>query len=616
MTNGSQAVYFDGINQCLSFPGDKMPRGNSPRTLEFWLKSNLRRNAFQNHESVVELGTQTVRGSAFRIFTEIKDSKTYLSFWGHNLDPRWMAVIPDDEWHFVAVTFDGATLKCFLDSIFQYEQAIQLATDTTGPCYIGGKPERGWYFNGAVRNVSIWNHARSETDIRKDMIPYHGTTAPYDLKPTEPGLIASFPLNEGAGTAFKSLGNTITGQFVNNPGWTKPIVMNPNPIDEGIWFVIQNKNDVDSDLGIPARRMALRVNDQNQVVMAAIPMEYGSDFSAFLWRTLKVPDAPNRFRLVNKKLGEALALDCSQQQPTIGNFGNYSGQYWLLQNSNSSDHGTNVYTMSNVFITEGKALQYLNGQVTVATKDGNDPKQAWVFQPTNLAIGYHIPSADASKAPHTKKLEFENQFVLHGTNSTSDWAMLNAHLIYRNYFNAIGNNGVMNCLKDAREFSRREVNIITRYDLNDFVASYPLNTDNGGIFDKKWFVDFRGGSGNDPRRNLSVTFITEEMMCKVGVISRGESDKGYREFEQVVHEFSHAIDSICHLNTSANPLAGNSAEWFPWQVQYWFNSAQSAGAASNRKALSPDVSNYLKTIFKESNTWLPPRKLREREPEK
>ncbi len=56
------------------------------------------------------------------------------------------------------------------------------------------------------------------------------------------------------------------------------------------------------------------------------------------------------------------------------------------------------------------------------------------------------------------------------------------------------------------------------------------------------------------------------MMNKVGVYHRGDEDKAYREFEQVVHEFVHAIDFIANLNTKEHTRANGSAEWFPWVV--------------------------------------------------
>ena len=122
--------------------------------------------------------------------------------------------------------------------------------------------------------------------------------------------------------------------------------------------------------------------------------------------------------------------------------------------------------------------------------------------------------------------------------------------------------------------------------------------------DCKTVNDWRGYSGNE-------TVITEEMMCRKGTFMRGLKDDAYREFEQVVHEYGHTLNYqfFKSFNIDKNPMS-YSGEWFPWQMQTWFNSAQSTGASKNRASLNQPTRDFLATIFDEGNTWLPPRLFR------
>jgi len=176
------------------------------------------------------------------------------------------------------------------------------------------------------------------------------------------------------------------GTAVSN---AQEINSNPTPIDAGIWFVIQNKSQVDTDYDIPAKRMALRVKDQVKVEMAEIPLT--GNYDEFLWRTVELAPGAKRYKLVNKKLGMSKALDCCNPDWMIGNLGDYSGQQWVFSNENKSTMGTNAYLMSNELIGDTKAMSLKGNQIVVAGKNRFDKKQAWLFQPMELVSGMKIP---------------------------------------------------------------------------------------------------------------------------------------------------------------------------------------------------------------------------------
>lgn len=591
--SGGKAIYFNGDKQYAEFPYPTgMPSGSSPRTIECWVKLDDGGGA---NQAIIDVGGNvTVGGQAFGIHANKFGKKTEILFWGHYTDARHVATIYDNAWHFLALTFDGNLLRFYLDGVKTYEGARPGLNTVAGTCYLGGNPKYDWYLKGAVKNITLWSTVREYEQIKYDMIPYPC------LGGSENGLVAHFPTNEQNGTTFASADGRVTGTLKQGSTFTKPIPSNPEPIDEGIWFVIQNKADLDHDYGIPARRLALRVNDQGTVTMEAVPLT--GDYDAFLWRTEK--DGPDRYKLINKKLGKAKALDSSLSNFTIGNFGNYVGQAWTLSRFSRDKMGTNAYQLSNNAITTAKAYAYEGNGIVVRDADFNLTNQAWIFQPMEIVAGYHIPAAETENCPFTKKLTLDNGFVLYATNTTSDWATLNTHLIIKNEMEAM-NNTYENKLAD-NSCTIKQIQIISAYDFdNAAAAKYPMVK-----FNEAWMAANRGGNGFSPPLNVSL--VTEEIMCVTRYFN-GKRES-YREFEQVVHEFAHGIDYMCSIESSSAPLndrTDKKAEWFPWEVQYWLNSGQS-GENLHRSQLAANIQEYLENYFDPANTWLPPRTLRTR----
>ncbi len=599
--NGKGLV-FDGENQFVQFQATNFPAGNSTRTLEFWVRAVPKTDGITYH--IINWGQMGASGSSFGVFLRYIEGKYSFGFWGHNQDFQSLATLPDNQWHFVALSYDGGRLRFFLDGELKAIHSVSLNT-SVGDVSIASRAKYPHYLEGAVRDIAVWRTARNQKQIQMDMAGWPTLTG------NESELAAYLPLNEGTGNTFSDKKNVIRGTINGKATWSKPIPDDPNPTDEGTWFVIQNKADLDTDTDIKARRMALSVNGGN-IVWAAIPLT--GDYDAFLWRTVAINGG---YHLVNKKLGLAKALDCSQENPVIGNYGLYSGQNWTIQPANLQDWGTNVYTLSNNFITANKALSLEGNQVRVTAKDAVQTKQAWVLQPMELAIGYHIPVSASGSGPMTQALNLTNGIKVYASNTVRDWSVLTAHLIWKNMLNALNNPNAITRMNGST-FTRKELQIISRFDQNRIVADYPLNmASNQLIFNEDWFTNYRGGSGNDPNRKLSSTTITEEMMCQNGVFSRGYNDRSFREFDQTIHEFGHALDYMCGMDGRNFPdptLYDSKVEAIAAAIQTWFNNNNSynifARTRAQQRIQQPNHYNRLKEFFRESNTWMPPRWLR------
>ena len=115
--------------------------------------------------------------------------------------------------------------------------------------------------------------------------------------------------------------------------------------------------------------------------------------------------------------------------------------------------------------------------------------------------------------------------------------------------------------------------------------------------------ELRGGAGAD------YLWIDEQMICKRGVQTRidafnagtrAELDDVERTFDQVIHEFGHAIDFRYGLGDRIEKEYKDKGTWttveqFPYSIQYWF------GAPSG--TLSDSERAFMSEIFESSTTF-------------
>ncbi|WP_212746149.1 LamG-like jellyroll fold domain-containing protein [Nonomuraea sp. KC401] len=111
-----------------------------------------------------------------------------------------LAPLPINTWSHLALTYDGATLRLFVDGqqVDQTEMSGNLYDDG-GPLRIGGTEVFGEYFKGLIDEVRVYNRAQSAAEIRTDMTTPVGEAAQPDTQaPTAPGSLAA---TGGAGNA-------------------------------------------------------------------------------------------------------------------------------------------------------------------------------------------------------------------------------------------------------------------------------------------------------------------------------------------------------------------------------------------------------------------------------
>lgn len=119
----------------------------------------------------------------------------------------------DDTSYHVTATYDGSRMRLYLDGnlVGSTSKSGSVGTNPSVDAFVGdnpGRTRRAW--NGRIDDVRIWNVARSQAEIQanKDI----------GLTGAEPGLVAYYPFDEGAGqTTDDASPNNNTAILGNSP---------------------------------------------------------------------------------------------------------------------------------------------------------------------------------------------------------------------------------------------------------------------------------------------------------------------------------------------------------------------------------------------------------------
>ena len=126
------------------------------------------------------------------------------------------AVPTDADWHHAAVTYDGTTLRLYLDGnlekslvVGQPARADSIQHAGLGTAFTSTGVAAG-FFAGALDEARVWNYARSASEI---------TSGKTRGIPAAPGLLGRWGFNESCGRVHDSSGNNRHGTM-SGVGWT------------------------------------------------------------------------------------------------------------------------------------------------------------------------------------------------------------------------------------------------------------------------------------------------------------------------------------------------------------------------------------------------------------
>ena len=74
-------------------------------------------------------------------------------------------LLNDDEWHYIAGTYDGKKVNVFVDGALEASNAAA-GPFKTGPKYIGSRDDKQEAFTGLIDEIAFFNVALSENDVK------------------------------------------------------------------------------------------------------------------------------------------------------------------------------------------------------------------------------------------------------------------------------------------------------------------------------------------------------------------------------------------------------------------------------------------------------------------
>ncbi|MCA0131917.1 choice-of-anchor D domain-containing protein [Winogradskyella alexanderae] len=157
-----RSVFFDGAVDYIDVD-DRLDLNPAEFTISAWIKRDA-----------ADTGTASIVSKRDAAFTEgydlriLNDNRIEI-IWKNGSDQSLISntAVPDDEWHEVAVIYDGTTVKLYIDGVEDNSanRTPPVATDENFYIAAAGKNTPTQYFRGNIDEVRVWDTALSVDEL-------------------------------------------------------------------------------------------------------------------------------------------------------------------------------------------------------------------------------------------------------------------------------------------------------------------------------------------------------------------------------------------------------------------------------------------------------------------
>ena len=169
MTTGkfNGALSFNGTNASVSVPDSATLDLTTGMTLEAWVRPAVaggwRTAIAKDQPGNLAYGMYTNTNGTF--------PGGEISVGGSQRSLNGTSTLPVGSWSHVAATYDGATLRIFVNGTQSAQLAVagSIATSSSA-LHIGGNGVWGEWFNGTIDEVRVYNRALSAAELQNDMV--------------------------------------------------------------------------------------------------------------------------------------------------------------------------------------------------------------------------------------------------------------------------------------------------------------------------------------------------------------------------------------------------------------------------------------------------------------
>lgn len=173
--------------------------GTAPFTLEAWIRPGGWLGG-DTHRTIISKYNAGSIG-AWQFVVRNNNSLGFL----RETSPWWLngnSSVPTNQWRHVAATYDGSTMRIYINGNLDVSESRGFSSTTTSPVLIGaalssGEPHNR--FHGVMDELRVWNIAKSASELQ--------AARNEPITGTEPGLVGYWNMNEltGGGTTLPDL---------------------------------------------------------------------------------------------------------------------------------------------------------------------------------------------------------------------------------------------------------------------------------------------------------------------------------------------------------------------------------------------------------------------------
>ncbi len=169
------ALTFDGTSSWVTIPATPLLDLPTSLTVEAWVYPTT----LTNWRTVVI--KETDRGYTYALYAanSLGYPAALMNVGGQDVRISGPSSLPLNTWSHLAMTFDGATVRLFVNGSPVASRATTGAVATSsGPLRLGGNGVWGEFFQGGIDEVRLYDRALTQAELQKDMTTPIGGTAP------------------------------------------------------------------------------------------------------------------------------------------------------------------------------------------------------------------------------------------------------------------------------------------------------------------------------------------------------------------------------------------------------------------------------------------------------
>jgi hypothetical protein len=162
-----RALVFDGVDDYATVAGAAQLNLTTGMTLEAWIYPTAGGSVWR--QAVLK---EAPGGLSYALYGSDKFARpvAYVNAAGTDIGSRGTSRLPLSTWSHVAATFDGLTLRLYVNGAMRSGKMVGgTITTAHGPLRIGGNTVWGEWFKGRIDDVRVFDRALSPAELKADM---------------------------------------------------------------------------------------------------------------------------------------------------------------------------------------------------------------------------------------------------------------------------------------------------------------------------------------------------------------------------------------------------------------------------------------------------------------